>query len=131
MPRVGLRYSDVWPPVAVSLWDSVFLAHHLAEKTNNKILAYCLLSPADQSHPPIRLFRVPSISVYGFGAVTIGSTEKYITEKAFEMGWKPDMSYRKWTDKKVAIVGAGPAGIACADVLTRSGGSNPANGSEY
>ena len=57
----------------------------------------------------------------GFGAVTIGSTEKYITEKAFEMGWKPDVSYRKWTDKKVAIVGAGPAGIACADVLTRSG----------
>ena len=57
----------------------------------------------------------------GFGAVTIGSTEKYITEKAFEMGWKPDMSYRKWTNKKVAIIGAGPAGISCADVLTRSG----------
>ena len=57
----------------------------------------------------------------GFGAVTIGSTEKYITEKAFEMGWKPNMSYRKWTDKKVAIIGAGPAGISCADVLTRSG----------
>ena len=57
----------------------------------------------------------------GFGAVTIGSTEKYITDKAFEMGWKPDMSYRTWTDKKVAIIGAGPAGIACADVLTRSG----------
>ena len=57
----------------------------------------------------------------GFGAVTIGSTEKYITEKAFEMGWKPDMSNRAWTDKKVAIIGAGPAGIACADVLTRSG----------
>ena len=57
----------------------------------------------------------------GFGAVTIGSTEKYITEKAFEMGWKPDMSYRTWTTKKVAIVGSGPAGIACADILTRSG----------
>ena len=57
----------------------------------------------------------------GSGAVTIGSTEKYITEKAFEMGWKPDMSYRKWTNKKVAIIGAGPAGISCADVLTRSG----------
>ena len=26
-------------------------------------------------------------------------------EKAFEMGWKPDMSYRNWTDKKVAISG--------------------------
>ena len=57
----------------------------------------------------------------GFGAVTIGSIEKYITEKAFEMGWKPDMSHRIWTDKKVAIIGAGPAGIACADILTRSG----------
>jgi glutamate synthase (NADPH/NADH) small chain len=37
------------------------------------------------------------------------------------MGWEPDMTYRTWTDKKVAIVGAGPAGISCADVLTRSG----------
>ena len=34
---------------------------------------------------------------------------------------KPDLSHREWTDKKVAIVGSGPAGIACADVLTRSG----------
>ena len=57
----------------------------------------------------------------GFGAVTIGSIEKYITEKAFEMGWKPDLSHRKWRNKKVAIVGSGPAGIACADILTRSG----------
>ena len=57
----------------------------------------------------------------GFGAVTIGSIEKYITEKAFEMGWKPDLSHRKWTNKKVAIIGSGPAGIACADTLTRSG----------
>ena len=57
----------------------------------------------------------------GFGAVTIGSIEKYITEKAFEMGWKPDLSNRKWKNKKVAIVGSGPAGIACADVLTRAG----------
>ena len=31
------------------------------------------------------------------------------------------MSFRKWTNKKVAIIGSGPAGIACADVLTRSG----------
>ncbi len=57
----------------------------------------------------------------GFGAVTIGSIEKYITEKAFEMGWKPNLQNRKWSDKKVAIIGSGPAGIACADVLTRSG----------
>lgn len=56
-----------------------------------------------------------------FGAVTIGSVEKYITDTAFAMGWKPDVSGVEWTDKKVAIVGAGPAGLGCADVLTRAG----------
>ncbi len=57
----------------------------------------------------------------GFGAVTIGSTEKYITDTALEMGWRPDMSKVKTTGKKVAIIGAGPAGIGCADVLARAG----------
>lgn len=28
----------------------------------------------------------------GFGAVTIGSVEKYITDTAFAMGWRPDLS---------------------------------------
>ena len=37
------------------------------------------------------------------------------------MGWRPDMSGRVWTDKKVAIIGAGPAGLGCADVLVRAG----------
>lgn len=57
----------------------------------------------------------------GFGAVTIGNAEKYITDTAFAMGWKPDMSKVVWTNKKVAIIGAGPAGIGCADVLVRNG----------
>ncbi|WP_122046586.1 FAD-dependent oxidoreductase [Vibrio atlanticus] len=56
-----------------------------------------------------------------FGAVTIGNIEKYINDKAFEMGWKPDMSHVEWTDKKVAIIGAGPAGLAAADILVRNG----------
>ncbi|MBA2778086.1 FAD-dependent oxidoreductase [Halomonas kenyensis] len=57
----------------------------------------------------------------GFGAVTIGSVEKYITDTAFAMGWRPDMSQVTWTDKKVAIIGAGPAGLGCADILVRNG----------
>jgi len=56
----------------------------------------------------------------GFGAVTIGSVEKYITDRAFAMGWKPVVE-TKPGDKKVAIVGAGPAGLACADLLARNG----------
>ena len=57
----------------------------------------------------------------GFGAVTIGSVEKYITDTAMAMGWKPDLSDVPKVDKRVAIIGAGPAGLACADVLARNG----------
>lgn len=57
----------------------------------------------------------------GFGAVTIGNTEKYIVDTAFAMGWRPDLSLVVPTGKRVAIIGAGPAGLGCADVLTRSG----------
>ncbi len=57
----------------------------------------------------------------GFGAVTIGAVEKYITDTALEQGWRPDLSGVKPTDRRVAIVGAGPAGLACADVLARNG----------
>jgi glutamate synthase (NADPH/NADH) small chain len=57
----------------------------------------------------------------GFGAVTIGNAEKYITDTAFAMGWRPDVSKVVLTNKKVAVIGAGPAGIGCADVLVRNG----------
>lgn len=57
----------------------------------------------------------------GFGAVTIGSIEKYITDEALKQGWRPDMSQVKPTGHKVAIIGAGPAGLGCADVLVRNG----------
>ena len=47
--------------------------------------------------------------------------EKYITDTAFAMGWRPDMSKVVPTGKRVAIIGAGPAGLGCADVLARNG----------
>lgn len=57
----------------------------------------------------------------GFGAITIGAVEKYISDEAIAQGWRPDLSHVTWSDKRVAVVGAGPAGLACADVLTRNG----------
>jgi len=57
----------------------------------------------------------------GFGAVTIGNIEKYIVDTAFAMGWRPDMSKVVPTGMKVAVIGAGPAGLGCADVLVRAG----------
>ncbi|MCS6787406.1 MAG: FAD-dependent oxidoreductase [Thiobacillaceae bacterium] len=57
----------------------------------------------------------------GFGAVTIGQIERYIFETAYAQGWRPDLSQVTPTGKRVAVVGAGPAGLACADVLVRNG----------
>jgi glutamate synthase (NADPH/NADH) small chain len=57
----------------------------------------------------------------GLGAVSIGAIEKYITDEALAQGWKPDMSNVVRTGKRVAIVGAGPAGLSCADILVRNG----------
>ena len=57
----------------------------------------------------------------GLGAVTIGAIEKFISEEAFKLGWKPDLSRVVPTGKRVAVVGAGPAGLGCADVLARAG----------
>ena len=57
----------------------------------------------------------------GFGAVTIGAIERYITDEAFKQGWRPDMSGVKNSGKRVAVIGAGPAGLGAADILARSG----------
>jgi glutamate synthase (NADPH/NADH) small chain len=57
----------------------------------------------------------------GFGAVTIGNIEKYITDQALARGWQPDLSGVEWSGKRVAVIGAGPAGLGCADVLVRNG----------
>ncbi len=58
----------------------------------------------------------------GFGAVTIGSIEKYISDEAIKQGWRPRINPMKiHTGKKVAVVGAGPAGLGCADILIRHG----------
>jgi len=56
-----------------------------------------------------------------FGAVTIGSIERWVTDEALRQGWRPDLSAVRETGKRVAIIGAGPAGLACADRLRRAG----------
>ena len=57
----------------------------------------------------------------GYGAVTIGAVERHITDTAFAQGWRPDLSGVVATGYRVAVIGAGPAGLACADVLVRNG----------
>ncbi len=56
-----------------------------------------------------------------FKSVTIGSVEKYITETAFENGWVKSISVKKESGFSIGIIGAGPAGLAAADMLRRKG----------
>ncbi|MDQ6974882.1 MAG: glutamate synthase subunit beta [Mariprofundaceae bacterium] len=54
-------------------------------------------------------------------AVTIKNIELAIVEKGFEHGWVTPQIAKEKTGKKVAIVGSGPAGLACAQQLARVG----------
>ena len=55
------------------------------------------------------------------GAVTVHDNELFIIEKAFSLGLVKPRIPKIRTDKKIAVVGAGPAGLAVADILNRRG----------
>jgi glutamate synthase (NADPH/NADH) small chain len=57
----------------------------------------------------------------GHGTVTIGSVEKYITDTAWEEGWVQPIKPGRERPESVGIIGAGPGGLAAADVLRRAG----------
>ncbi len=57
----------------------------------------------------------------GHGTVTIGAVEKYITDTAFEEGWVQPIRPHAERPESVGIIGAGPGGLAAADMLRRAG----------
>jgi len=57
----------------------------------------------------------------GHGTVTIGAVEKYITDTAWEEGWVQPIAPKAERVESVGIIGAGPGGLAAADVLRREG----------
>jgi len=57
----------------------------------------------------------------GHGTVTIGAVEKYITDTAWEQGWVKPIKPAEERSETVGIIGAGPGGLAAADVLRRRG----------
>ena len=56
----------------------------------------------------------------GFDAVTIGAIERWTTDEALRRGWRPTLTAPP-SGRCVAVVGAGPAGLAVADGLARAG----------
>ncbi len=95
--------------------DRIFEAADLCHQTNS------LPEMCGRVCPQDRLCESACTLNDEFGAVTIGNIEKHITDTALAQGWKPDLSEVIKIGKRVAIIGAGPAGLACADVLTRNG----------
>ncbi len=57
----------------------------------------------------------------GHGTVTIGSVEKYITDTAWEKGWVKPLKISKELNESIGIIGAGPAGLACAEEMRKFG----------
>jgi glutamate synthase (NADPH/NADH) small chain len=94
---------------------SLFEAAELSHKTNSLPEVCGRICPQD------RLCEGACTLNDGLGAVSIGSIEKYITDEALKAGWKPDMSHVQPTGRRAAIIGAGPAGLGCADILVRNG----------
>jgi len=94
---------------------NLFEAAELSHKTNSLPEVCGRICPQD------RLCEGACTLNDGLGAVTIGAIEKYITDEALRQGWRPDMSHVQVSGRRVAIVGAGPAGLACADILVRNG----------
>ncbi len=57
----------------------------------------------------------------GHGTVTIGAVEKYITDTAWEQGWVKPAAPLAERSESVGIIGAGPGGLAAADMLRKAG----------
>jgi glutamate synthase (NADPH) small chain len=93
----------------------LFQAAELSHQTNSLPEVCGRVCPQD------RLCEGACTLADGIGAVNIGNIEKYITDEALRQGWRPDMSDVLDTGKRVAVIGAGPAGLGAADVLARSG----------
>jgi glutamate synthase (NADPH/NADH) small chain len=107
------NYIPDWLKLAAE--DRIIEAAELAHQTNSLPEICGRICPHD------RLCEGACTLNTEYGAVTIGAIERHITDTAFARGWRPDLSGVVATGRKVAVIGAGPAGLSCADVLARNG----------
>jgi len=91
-------------------------AYELSQSTNNMPEVCGRICPQDRLCEGNCV-----IEQSGHGTVTIGSIEKYITDTAWEKNWVKPIKVKKEINQSVGIIGAGPAGLACADELRKVG----------
>ena len=90
-------------------------AYRLSSQTNNMPEICGRICPQD------RLCEGSCVIEKGFESVTIGAVEKHITETAFENGWVKPAAPTIERPESIGIVGAGPAGLAAAEMLRHKG----------
>ena len=122
--QCGVPFCQVHCPLSNNIPDWLKLtaegrleeAYHLAQSTNNMPEVCGRICPQDRLCEGNCV-----IEQSGHGTVTIGSVEKFITENAWANNWIKPIKIKNEIKQSVGIIGAGPAGLACAEELRKSG----------
>jgi len=122
--QCGIPFCQIHCPLSNNIPDWLKLtaegrlqeAYELAQSTNNMPEVCGRICPQDKLCEGNCV-----IEQSGHGTVTIGSVEKYITENAWDKGWIKPIKVKNEKKQSVGIIGAGPAGLACAEQLRKQG----------
>ena len=122
--QCGVPFCQVHCPLSNNIPDWLKLtaegrleeAYQLSQSTNNMPEVCGRICPQDRLCEGNCV-----IEQSGHGTVTIGSVEKFITENAWEKGWVKPLEVKNERSESVGIIGAGPAGLACAEELRKQG----------
>ncbi|MDA7480461.1 NAD(P)-dependent oxidoreductase [Candidatus Pelagibacter ubique] len=122
--QCGVPFCQVHCPLSNNIPDWLKLtaegrlkeAYELSQSTNNMPEVCGRICPQDRLCEGNCV-----IEQSGHGTVTIGSVEKYITDNAWEQGWVNPIKVKNEKSQGIGIIGAGPAGLAAAEQLRKSG----------
>ena len=122
--QCGVPFCQVHCPLSNNIPDWLKLtaegrlkeAYELSQSTNNMPEVCGRICPQDRLCEGNCV-----IEQSGHGTVTIGSIEKYITDTAWEKNWIKPIKIKKELNQSIGIIGAGPAGLACAEELRKFG----------
>ncbi len=122
--QCGVPFCQIHCPLSNNIPDWLKLtaegrfeeAYQLSQSTNNMPEVCGRICPQDRLCEGNCV-----IEQSGHGTVTIGSVEKYITEKAWENNWIKPIKVNDENEQSIGIIGAGPAGLACGEELRKKG----------
>ena len=122
--QCGVPFCQILCPISNNIPDWLKLtaegrlkeAYEISQSTNNMPEVCGRICPQDRLCEGNCV-----IEQSGHGTVTIGSIEKYINDNAWEKGWVKPVKVKRELKQSIGIIGAGPAGMACAEELRKSG----------